>query len=308
MADEQVFEPAAKLPSPEARERYERLVGLDAAKETLRKEAELLLSPGRLEKWSTANHGGNVIGAVASFSERLPLFIFAGDVGTGKTELAETFGDAIARRQKISVTVLKLSLAARGTGMVGQMTNLLSRAFREVEERVAAQRGAAEPSSAVVLVIDEADAIAQSREMAQMHHEDRAGVNAVIRGVDRFATEQLSVLTVMCTNRGDSIDPAIQRRAARTFIFERPDDAQRKQVLARALDGTDTKEVELDRVVAVTGIRPDRDFGYTYSDLTMRLLPDAVIDAFPDQPLRAARLLEIAERTEPTRPFGDGAA
>jgi hypothetical protein len=69
MADEQVFEPAAKLPSPEARERYERLVGLDAAKETLRKEAELLLAPGRLEKWSTANHGGQVIGAVASFSE-----------------------------------------------------------------------------------------------------------------------------------------------------------------------------------------------------------------------------------------------
>jgi SpoVK/Ycf46/Vps4 family AAA+-type ATPase len=306
MADEQVFEPAAKLPSAEARERYERLVGLDAAKESLRKEAELLLAPRRLEKWSTDNHDGQVIGAVAAFSERLPLFIFAGDVGTGKTELAETFGDAVARRQKISVTVLKLSLTARGTGMVGEMTNLLSRAFREVEERVAAQRGAAEPSSAVVLVIDEADAIAQSREMAQMHHEDRAGVNAVIRGVDRFATERLPVLTVMCTNRGKAIDPAIQRRAARTFVFDRPDDAQRKEVLGRVLAGTDTAEAGLDRLVAATGAHAGRNFGYTYSDLTMRLIPDAVIDAFPDEPLRAARLLEIAERTEPTRPFGDG--
>ena len=33
---------------------------------------------------------------------------------------------------------------------------------------------------AVILLVDEADALAQSREAAQMHHEDRAGVNAFL--------------------------------------------------------------------------------------------------------------------------------
>jgi hypothetical protein len=181
MAESNVFEPAQKLPSPDVLERYERLVGLEEFQQILIKEATLLLAPDRLEKWSRDHHNGAVIGAVKVFSERLPLFIFAGDVGTGKTELAETFGDSVARRLKLKVTVMKLSLTARGTGKVGEMTTLLSNAFSEIEERLAGQRGASKPSSAVVLIIDEADAIAQSREMADMHHEDRAGVNAVIR-------------------------------------------------------------------------------------------------------------------------------
>ena len=77
----------------------------------------------------------------------------------------------------------------------------------------------------MVLVIDEADALAQSREMAQMHHEDRAGVNALIRGIDELAGRRLPIAVVLCTNRPDAIDPAVRRRAAEIFRFERPDGA-----------------------------------------------------------------------------------
>lgn len=38
----------------------------------------------------------------------------------------------------------------------------------------------------------------------------------------------------MCTNRPDSIDPAVSRRAAHIFVFERPDDEQRRSVLTAA--------------------------------------------------------------------------
>jgi AAA+ superfamily predicted ATPase len=66
---------------------------------------------------------------------------------------------------------------------------------------------------AVILLVDEADALAQSREAAQMRHEDRAGVNAFIRGVDRIGNG-LPAAVIMCTNRLSALDPAVRRRAA----------------------------------------------------------------------------------------------
>ena len=120
------------------------------------------------------------------------------------------------------------------------MTRLIASAFDEV--RSVAKRGrntAGNVRTSVILLIDEADALAQSREFAQMHHEDRAGVNALIRGIDIVVlVHALPVLVVMCTNRLDAIDPAVQRRAAAVVEFHRPNDAQRSAVLRAALEGT----------------------------------------------------------------------
>ena len=301
-----VFERVDKFPDPVAGERYDELVGLDRVKERLLKEARLLLKPALLERWSKETHG-MVLPVVGAFGERNPLFVFAGDVGTGKTVLAETFGHALAKAERIGVTLMRLSLNARGSGRVGEMTALISEAFRIVEDRVSGQKGAKSPSSAVVLLVDEADSLAQSREMAQMHHEDRAGVNALIRGVDRVSAEGLPVITVMCTNRGSAIDPAVHRRAARIFDFARPNAEQRAAVLGRAFEGAGFGTKDIKKLVDLTGATDGRKYGYTYSDLRTRLIPDAVLDAFPKKPLRAARVAEIAAATPPTAPFDEAA-
>jgi AAA+ superfamily predicted ATPase len=299
-----VFERSEKFPSPEAAARYADLVGLDDIKDRLLKEARLLVKPKLLEEWSRKHHR-DVLPVVRAFSERVPLFVFAGDVGTGKTQLAETFGDALARAERISVTLMRLSLNARGTGRVGEMTSLIATAFREVEDRVAGQRNVAEPTAAVVLLIDEADALAQSREASQMHHEDRAGVNALIRGIDHVSTAGLPVITVMCTNRPSAIDPAVERRAAHIFEFQRPNDGQRRAVFERAFSGTGMTEEELHMLVELTGhMDGERQYGYTYSDLTLRLIPSAVLDAVPHSPLKAARVAELIAHNPPTVPFG----
>jgi AAA+ superfamily predicted ATPase len=302
-----VFERAEKFPNPAAGERYERLVGLDETKARLLKEARLLLNPELLEDWSKKHHGGTILPVVQVFRERLPLFVFAGDVGTGKTVLAETFGHELARAEGIPVTLMPLSLNARGTGRVGEMTTLISSAFRAVEERVVGQRAAKRPTAAVILLIDEADALAQSREASQMHHEDRAGVNALIRGIDHVSAAGLPVITVMCTNRKSAIDPAVRRRAAQIFEFDRPNDEQRAEVLRRSFKGAGLSEKDLADLVRRTGPLDGRPYGYTYSDLTLRLIPGAVIDAFPDGPLRASRLAELVESHPPTAPFSDEA-
>jgi hypothetical protein len=129
MTTSDLFDAVDTLPDTGAQRRYEALVGLDETKQRLTKEAQILLDPTLLERWSRAQHGGAVIAATQAFAERIPLFVFAGDVGTGKTELVEAFGDPVARAANIEVLLMRLSLSARGSGAVGEMTKLISAAF-----------------------------------------------------------------------------------------------------------------------------------------------------------------------------------
>ena len=114
-----IFEEVRQCPDPTAARRFASLVGLDEMKERLLKEARLLLDPESLAAWSTKHHRRKTK-IIDFFRDRPPLFIFAGDVGTGKTILAETFGDAVAREADIGVTLYALSLNARGTGAVAR--------------------------------------------------------------------------------------------------------------------------------------------------------------------------------------------
>ena len=298
-ANSDLFDGVDTLPDDNAKVRYAQLVGLDDFKERLLKESPLLLDREALPAWSEEHHGRQ-IAAVAAFAQRRPLFVFAGDVGTGKTEFAETFGDAIARNSKLDVILFRLSLAARGTGAVGEMTRLISAAFTAVESEIP---NSGRPATAGILLIDEADALAQSRAMAQMHHEDRAGVNALIRRIDRVSADGRPVITVLCTNRLAALDPAIRRRAAAEFEFRRPDDQQRSAVLAAALEGTEITADQIDELVKLTGATGGRDYGYTYSDLRMRLIPAAVLTSFPSRPLSYETIVELIAEQAPTAPF-----
>src|SRR5207247_1205490 len=151
-----------------------------------------------------------------------------------------------ARKTKQPVELFCLSLRARGSGAVGEMTKLISEAFRYLRTHSSKKGGGSRKGGSTILLIDEADALAQSRELAQMHHEDRAGVNALLRGIDGMRTDQLTVLTILCTNRLDAIDPAVQRRAAAIQVFERPAQEQRAALLARLLAGTKLQPRDID--------------------------------------------------------------
>src|ERR1700732_3944410 len=298
-----IFEEVREYPEPAAARRFASLVGLDEMKDRLLKEARLLLDPDSLTAWSTKHHRQK-IRIVDFFRDRPPLFIFAGDVGTGKTILAETFGDAVAREAGIGVTLYALSLNARGTGAVGEMTSLLSAAFAEVKQ--AAKKGTGRGSkhnSGIILLIDEADALAQSRELGQMHHEDRAGVNALIRGVDDFATGNLPAIVVMCTNRLEALDPAVRRRAAATFTFTRPNETQRQAFLKPVLEELGFTAHQIQTLVMATGATHGRAYGYTYSDLAQRLLPGLLLAAYPSKPITFDLAKEVVEQHPPTPPF-----
>jgi SpoVK/Ycf46/Vps4 family AAA+-type ATPase len=299
-----LFERTLELPDSEAQARLARMFGIDDKVRRLTNVLSILINPTGLKKWLSKNHP-SADQLFISVTRRPPLIVLAGDVGSGKTELAETIGDRVARQEDINIILLPLSLSTRGKGHVGEMTQLLSSAFDSAYLQASKYKSGngGKARGGVIMLVDEADALAQSRESEQMHHEDRAGVNAFIRGIDRLASGGVPAAVIMCTNRLDALDPAVRRRATDIIEFERPNEARRLDVLSHYLSPVGFTTAELKTLVAATGAHKTRDYGFTYSDLTQRLIPAIVLDAYPEATITAARAIELANEMPPTPPF-----
>lgn len=276
---EELFHPVIQLPESVRAARYERLVGLDRIKSRLRKEATLLASPTALQDWAKKHHVSD-LPALTLVKDRAPLLLFTGDVGSGKSALAESFGCDLSEQLGMPISLYRLKLSTRGSGLVGEMTTLVSDAFAHLTQQGKRAVGPRGVKSILVMVVDEADALVQSREASQMHHEDRAGVDAFLAGIDGLAGLGLPVIVVLCTNRLSAIDPALRRRAAATFEFHRPDADQRHAVLTSALEGLSLAPETIVKMADVTGPEGNQP-GFTYSDLTQRLVPGLILEAFP---------------------------
>ena len=128
-----LFEQRIVYPDFEPKERLAMLVGLDNHITRLAKILGLLINPAGLNVWVKKFYPG-ANGLVNAVLARPPLVVLAGDVGSGKTALAESIGDAVARQEGIEITLFPLSLSTRGQGRIGEMTQLLSTAFDYVLE------------------------------------------------------------------------------------------------------------------------------------------------------------------------------
>ena len=74
-------------------------------------------------------------------------------------------------------------------------------------------------------------------------------------------------------------------------------------LLNHALASTGLGRADIDSSVAATGPQKGRGFGFTYSDITQRLLPAIVLDAYPNQALSGARAKIVAQTILATPPF-----
>ncbi|NTW53456.1 MAG: AAA family ATPase [Chlorobaculum sp.] len=302
---DELFENVITYPDFEYQERLNMLVGLDNQKSRLVKIISLLINPYGIEKWAEKHHKGSKK-AFNYVLKRPPLIVLEGDVGSGKSELATTISDAVARQEKIDIQLLPLSLSTRGQGRVGEMTRLISAAFDYTIERAEKLKNKAGSSrGAVVLLVDEADALTQSRESAQMHHEDRAGVNAFIRGIDRVANGKIPAAIIMCTNRINALDPAVKRRSADIISFGRPTEEQRSLVLKEPLKELGFLEEQILEIVKETGPNNKDKEGFTFSDLTQRLIPSIILNAYPDNPVEFESAIRLVKQMIPTPPFND---
>lgn len=299
----EIFEHILNYPDIDAQERFNRLMGLDDKKNSLSKLLGAMINPLGVKNWINKYYP-NATNVLETILRRPPLIVLSGDVGSGKTELAETIGDLVARQEKIEITLLPLSLSTRGQGRVGEMTQLISAAFDyTIEEAKKLKSSSDKNRGGIILLIDEADALAQSRESNQMHHEDKAGVNAFIRGIDRIASSKVPIVVIMCTNRLDAIDPAIRRRSADIIKFERPNEEQRKYVLELNLKPLGFSDQQIDELVEATGPKNKDSIGYSFSDITQRLLPAIIFESYPSRSINTSDAINIAKRIIPTPQF-----
>lgn len=293
----ELFELELELPNAGIAASAKRLVGFENRYQKLHRALRLLADPEELRAWSRKYHHKE-LALCAAVSDRYPLVIFAGDVGTGKTVTAEGACDRLAREARKEAMLFKLSTRVRGSGKVGQMSTLLNQAFDVVAKQAGKTRQA-------FLIIDEGDSLASTRDTVQSHHEDKVAVNTIIQKVDDLRRHSGRILVFLCTNRAGALDPAIVRRAAVSEQFDRPTDQEREELFRMDLEGLDIKDHTIRELVSLTGARDGRP-GLTFSDLRSKLLPDALCRAFPSRALSEDDLIAAAKEVRPSPVVGNG--
>lgn len=287
------FDVQRELPSSELEAMANTIVGFDAHYEALKNHLMVMLMPEAVDKWSKM-HYKKVIPLCQLIQQRHPLFLFSGDVGTGKTVTAECAANRLTREMRKEGFLLKLSTRVRGRGLHGEMSQLIQGAF----ENLATQAGKKRLS---FLLIDEADSIASLRSTEQMHQEEKAAVNTLIQKIDEVRQSGGRAVVFLCTNRASVIDQAIVRRSALHIEFNRPNKQECLELLTHDLDGLGLTSENLDELVSLTsGGGYHGDNGYTFSDFRLRFLPEVLARVFPNEMLTFDVLKETAQSLKPS--------
>lgn len=286
MTESKAFDSETPLPDDILSAREATLLGFEERYARVHGQLRLLLQADDLVAWNKRHHGGK-LAVAALVAEQYPLVIFHGDVGTGKTVMAECIANRLVLEAHAEDSILfKLSNRVRGSGLVGEMGTQLADAFSRVSGSAGKRRRA-------ILIIDEGDSLGASRAQEHSHHEDKVGVNTLIQGIDDLRRHGGRVVVFLCTNRLSALDPALRRRAAVIEEFMRPSDTERRELLARDLAALDLAPDQVERLVRATGER-DGHPKWTFSDIRTRLYPAAVAKAFPRSALAFSHLEETA--------------
>lgn len=287
-----IFDNILELPNSGIQERTENLIGFESKFNRIYTNLKLLLDQESLVKWSEEFHKTE-LPIINQLKEKYPLIILAGDAGTGKTVSAESIADKMTRELKKEGFFIKLSTRVRGEGLHGQMGNLVNDAFDELKKQAGKRRVA-------FLFIDEADAIATTRSTMQMHQEEKAAVNTLIQKIDEIRELNGRAVVFMSTNRLHFIDEAIIRRASIVLEFERPNKNERKELFLQSLKGVEFKEEELESLADLTSPEKNNGLGHSFSDIRLKILPEAIAKSFPDKPLTYEILAETISSINPS--------
>ncbi len=261
-----------RYPNEQQEKIYSGLVGLNDTKSSMERTLSILLNQQYIDDWIQRYYSTSFPASlVQTLRSRYPLIILEGAVGSGKTALARSIGSKIAKDAKTSMALFIVNSQVRGGGHVGELTQNISRAFDEAE------RCHEQEQIPVLMLIDEADALAQSRGTRQTHHEDDAGVNTLIQRIDRL--RGLPIVVLFCTNLLDALDSALLRRASASFHFSRPNFEQRASLFRYLLGPMNIANPELLAGATRPRSHPVDDglfHRYTYSDISQRIIPLAV--------------------------------
>jgi SpoVK/Ycf46/Vps4 family AAA+-type ATPase len=277
-------------PNKGAKSAYDSLVAIDDQKNSLLGILHFTFDKRQLDKWHKKHHHNHLafLGRVITGT---PLIILEGDVGCGKTALAHAIGTPLADMLDRRVVCFETPSNIRGSGRVGEISSRIAEAFAKAKGKI-------KGDDVGLFIIDEADDLATDREQAQAHHEDKAGLNVLIKQIDAVAKDSPNLAIILITNRLKVLDPAVVRRASQIITFGRPDKEGRKKVFRALLDGTRTSEKDLEDLVQASE-RADHPF--CFSDLIHKVGKQALMKAVADdRPFDKAILLEMIQVVTPS--------
>lgn len=279
-------------PNGKSQEEYDSLVGIDENKSELLNHLIFFFDKSQYETWEKGHFPKGFNNR--TLKKKLfqsPLIILSGEVGCGKTALAHSVATPVAAAINKKVLVLETPSNLRGSGMVGELSARVTAAFDVAKKKV-------NPKQPGILIIDEADDLATSRSQNQAHHEDRAGLNVLIKQMDQLKLGDTPMAVILITNRLEVLDPAVVRRAELQLLFERPDKEGLKAAFSNVLEGTGSKPAELDALIDHCS---KSKIPYSYSDILVRVGQSALRKAiYNNKKFGSHAVLEILKVTKPT--------
>jgi hypothetical protein len=136
--------------------------------------------------------------------------LFCGPPGCGKSLCAEV----VASELKMPLVVARLDAII--ASHLGETATNLRKIFEAAQKR------------AMVLFLDEFDALARARNDANEHSEIRRVVNSLLMMIDRFDGQSI---LIAATNLEETVDRAIWRRFDEVVLFDKPNIIQIRRLL-----------------------------------------------------------------------------
>lgn len=283
---------ATSHPDKGAVQAFENLIGIDKIKEELLQSLIFMFDVQRVDHW-IKQHDVRADDFIKDLIGTQKLIILSGDVGCGKTMLANSIGTPLAERLDARVLSLESPTNVRGQGMVGELSARITSLFNQAKSMVSDRQYG-------VLIIDEADDLATSRSQMQAHHEDRAGVNVLARQIDLLSKDRANIAVILITNRLAALDPAILRRSAVSLQFERPDKSVRIDIFRYLHKKINLKlsDAEINKLAEMTDRNPVR---LTYSDILRKGIRSALAASIErEEPLDFPALETAFSKLQPT--------
>ena len=266
--------------------KFDNLIGIDSQKNTLLNTLNLLLNTKSIEVWKKKHHPRGL-----SFFDNYakdPLIILSGEVGCGKTELANSIASPLAKKLDIIIKTYETPSNIRGSGRVGEISSRITEAFNIIKSKVVNDKLG-------ILIIDEGDDLATSRSQNQAHHEDRAGLNVLIKQLDLLKKEKKKIVVILITNRENVLDPAFYRRATLHLKFERPNRENREKIFKHIFQNIKLNDSILKELLSSSEKNPP----YTYSDLIQKIGTQALFKAIElNKPFSPEIYLDVLLKTE----------
>jgi SpoVK/Ycf46/Vps4 family AAA+-type ATPase len=277
-------------PNSQSLHDFEKLIAIDYQKNDLLIALKLLFNKDSIEEWHKKHHQSK-LEFLSKVTEGTPLIILEGDVGCGKTALANSVSSPLGKSIDKRIVCFETPSNIRGAGRVGEISNRITETFNIVKSKLGKNEYG-------LLIIDEADDIATSRDQNQAHHEDRAGLNVLIKQIDLVVKDKVNLAVILITNRLSVLDPAVIRRASKVIRFDRPDKEGREKVFKQIFSGIELTQNDLKELVE----RTENEHGlYSFSDLIQKVGKQAIIKSIQeDKPFSKDTYLNVLSTISPS--------